>query len=49
MGTLFLKRFDLKNEQYLTLRHWLGFSLFPISQYVLLAAGFPSWRWRISH
>ena len=40
VGTLFLKRFDLKNEQYLTLRHWLGFSLFPISQYVLLCGWF---------
>ena len=27
-------------EQYLTLRHWLGFSLFPISQYVLLCGWF---------
>lgn len=40
VGTLFLKRFDLKNEQHLTLRHWLGFSLFPISQYVLLCGWF---------
>lgn len=40
IGTLFLKRFDIRNESNLSLRHWLGFSLFPISQYILLCGWF---------
>lgn len=40
LGTLFLKRFDAKYENNLSLRDWLGFGLFPLSQYALLCGWF---------
>lgn len=40
MGTMAIKRFENKYEDSFPLRHWLGFALFPLSQYALLCGWF---------